>query len=172
MRAIVTFAVFAVVASVTVPQYAAHMNGTRPVSNVMAAHATTPAQAATANSRSAVVTPDANGHFQVEGRIDGRRLEFMVDTGATVIALTAKDAAMLGLHPAEREFSAQVRTANGTVRAAPVTLDMVEINDLMVRDVAAMVMPEGALSDNLLGLSFLSRLRRYEYSGGRLVLEQ
>jgi aspartyl protease family protein len=172
MRSIVTFAALAIVASITVPRYAAHMNGTRPVSNIMAAHATTPAQPTTANSHSVVVTPNENGHFQLEGRVDGRRLEFMVDTGATVIALTAKDAAMLGIHPAERDFTAMIRTANGTVRAAPVQLSMVEIDDLMVRNVAAMVMPDGALSDNLLGLSFLSRLRRYEYSSGKLVLEQ
>ena len=65
-----------------------------------------------------------------------------------------------------------VKTANGTVRAAPVELNMVEIDDLMVHNVAAMVLPDGALSDNLLGLSFLSRLRRFEYADGKLVLEQ
>ena len=70
------------------------------------------------------------------------------------------------------EFTALVKTANGTVRAAPVQLDMVEVDDLMVHDVAAMVLPDGALSDNLLGLSFLSRLRRFEYADGRMVLEQ
>ena len=58
------------------------------------------------------------------------------------------------------------------MRAAPVELDRVEIDDLVVRNVAAMVMPDGALSDNLLGLTFLSRLRRFEYSDGKLVLEQ
>ena len=49
---------------------------------------------------------------------------------------------------------------------------MVEIDDLAVHNVAAMVLPDGALSDNLLGLSFLTRLRHFEYSGGKLVLEQ
>jgi aspartyl protease family protein len=58
------------------------------------------------------------------------------------------------------------------VRAAPARLDMVEVGSLELRDVAALVLPEGALSDNLLGLSFLSRLRRFEYSDGKLVLEQ
>jgi aspartyl protease family protein len=96
----------------------------------------------------------------------------MVDTGASVIALTASDAARLGIHPAQRDFTAEVRTANGSVRAAPARLDRVEIGDLTVRDVGAVVLPDGALSDNLLGLSFLSRLRRFEYSNGRLVLEQ
>ncbi len=74
---------------------------------------------------------------------------------------------MLGIHPAASEFTALFKTANGTVRGAPVELDMVEVGDLMVRDVAAMVLPDGALSDNLLGLSFLSRLRRFEYATAR-----
>lgn len=58
------------------------------------------------------------------------------------------------------------------MRAAPVKLGMVEIDDLSVHNVAAMVMPDGTLSDNLLELSFLSRLHRFEYSEGKLVLER
>jgi aspartyl protease family protein len=65
-----------------------------------------------------------------------------------------------------------VRTANGSVRAAPVRLNMVEVGDLVVRDVAAMVIADGVLSENLLGLSFLTKLRRFEYANGKLVLEQ
>ncbi len=99
-------------------------------------------------------------------------MNFMVDTGASVIALTARDAAMLGVHPSESEYRAMVRTANGTVRAAPVTLDRVEIDDIVEYNVGAMVLPDGALSDNLLGLTFLSKLRKFEYSDGKLVLEQ
>jgi len=174
MRSVIAFSACALAAAVLVPRYATQLSAPRPAPTAMAAHATTPAPEppASSNSRSVIVPPDQRGHFLVEGRIDGRRMEFMVDTGATVIALKAEDAAMLGIHPAEREFTALVSTANGKARAAPVNLDMVEISDLMVRDVAAMVMPEGALSDNLLGLSFLSRLRRFEYSSGKLVLEQ
>jgi aspartyl protease family protein len=172
MRSVVTFAAFAIVASITVPRYAAQFSGTHVASTMMAARAGSAAQPATTNSRSVVVSPDRRGHFQVEGHIDGRRLEFMVDTGASVIALTASDAAAIGIHPTRREYTALINTANGTVRAAPVRLNMVEVGDLMLHDVAAMVMPEGALTDNLLGISFLSRLRRYEYSDGKLVLEQ
>jgi aspartyl protease family protein len=58
------------------------------------------------------------------------------------------------------------------VSAAPARLDIVQVGGIEVRDVAALVLPDGALSDNLLGLAFLSRLRRFEYSGGKLVLEQ
>ena len=128
--------------------------------------------AAPSGVRSISLLSDPRGHFQTEGRIEGQRIEFMVDTGASMIALTERDAANLGIRPAERDYTATVNTANGRVRAAPVELNMVEIDDLAVHNVAAMVLPDGALSDNLLGLSFLTRLRHFEYSGGKLVLEQ
>jgi len=180
MRSIIVFALFALAAGMVVPKYVAQMHGGGqvhgggPAPAMMAAHQVAPAAAAASpsSSREVVIPPGRNGHFQVEGRVDGRRIDFMVDTGASVIALTERDAAMLGIHPAQSDYVAAVRTANGTVRAAPVELNMVEIDDLVVRNVAAMVLPDGALSDNLLGLSFLSRLHRYEYSDGKLVLEQ
>ena len=171
MRSIVTFAGLALAASILVPRYAAHL-GDAHAPLAMAAHPQSPAVSNPANPRSVVVPRDGRGHFEVEARIDGRYLNFMVDTGATVIALTAGDAARLGIRPAPREFVAEVRTANGTVRAAPARLERVEVGDLVVHDVAALVMPEGALSDNLLGLSFLSRLHHFEYTDGKLVLEQ
>ena len=171
MRSVLIFAALALTASVVVPRYAAQIDA-RPAPMAGTAQPTTRTSAAAGYSRSVTVPRDARGQFQVDARIDGLRLSFMVDTGASVIALTASDAARLGIHPARREFTAEVRTANGSVRAAPTTLDRVEIGDLVVRDVAALVLPEAALSDNLLGLSFLSRLRRFEYSGGNLVLEQ
>jgi aspartyl protease family protein len=57
------------------------------------------------------------------------------------------------------------------VRAAPVTLRSVDIGGLVVRDVRALVVPGNALGENLLGLSYLTRLKRFEYSNNRLVLE-
>jgi aspartyl protease family protein len=125
-----------------------------------------------ANGRTFTVRRDNNGHFQVEGRIDGRRMDFIVDTGATVIAIPEREAARLGIHPARREYKAQIRTANGTIRGAPTRLGMVEVGGLLVRDVAAVIMPDEALAENLLGMSFLSRLRRFEMADGRLLLEQ
>ena len=64
------------------------------------------------------------------------------------------------------------RNSNGTIKAARTRLAMIEIGGLVVRDVDAMVLPDQALSENLLGLSFLSRLKRFEYAGGKMVLEQ
>lgn len=172
MRTVLTFAAFAVVAGLVVPKYAGQIHPSRGAPAMMAARSEPRTASQSSDSRSVVISPGPNGHFQVAGEIDGRRLSFMVDTGASVIALTARDAAMLGIHPAESEYRAMVRTANGTVRAAPVTLDRVEIEDIVEYNVGAMVLPEGALGDNLLGLTFLSKLRKFEYSGGKLVLEQ
>ncbi|MGA2125372.1 MAG: TIGR02281 family clan AA aspartic protease [Xanthobacteraceae bacterium] len=125
-----------------------------------------------AGPRSVVISPDARGHFRVDGEVDGRRLDFMVDTGATSIALRLRDAERLSIHPARRDYSVAVSTANGTVRAAQVTLDRVEVGGVTVRNVTALVVPDEALGENLLGLSFLSRLHRFEYREGRLVLEE
>ena len=136
-----------------------------------AAMATSSAPAPTFG-RTVTIPRDSRGHFQVNGRVDGKSMGFMVDTGASVIALTARDAARLGIRPPQRDFTAEVKTANGTVRAARVQLNRVEIDDVSVRDVAALIVPDEALSENLLGLSFLSKLRRFEYANGKLVLEQ
>ena len=122
--------------------------------------------------RSLSIPSDPRGHFQTEGRIEGQRIGFMVDTGASVIALNEKSAARFGLRPSRADYNATVTTANGTLKAARTRLAMVEIGGIVVRDVEAMVLPDEALSENLLGLSFLSRLKRFEYANGKMVLEQ
>jgi aspartyl protease family protein len=122
--------------------------------------------------RSLSISRDPRGHFQTEGRIDGQRMNFMVDTGASVVALNESSAARFGLHPTPAQYTANVATANGTVKAARTRIEMLEVGDLIVRDVDAMVLPDEALSENLLGLSFLSKLKRFEYANGKMVLEQ
>jgi aspartyl protease family protein len=169
MRTVVIFAALAIGAGLIVPHYATQ---SKPAPAMMAPRPAASVTPASSNSRAVEVARSNNGHFEVEGHIDGRRITFMVDTGASAIAINERSAAMLGIHPAERDFSLQIKTANGTVRGAPVTLDRVEVGDLMVRNVSAVVLPDAALSDNLLGMSFLSRLRRFEMASGRLVLEQ
>jgi aspartyl protease family protein len=123
-------------------------------------------------SRSIVLARDARGHFLTEARIDGQRIGFMVDTGASVIALNESSAARFGLRPSRGDYNAMVTTANGTIKAARTRLAMVDVGGLVVRDVDAMVLPDEALSENLLGLSFLSKLKRFEYANGQMVLVQ
>ncbi|MCP3462707.1 MULTISPECIES: TIGR02281 family clan AA aspartic protease [unclassified Bradyrhizobium] len=130
------------------------------------------AAAPQANNRSVSIPRDARGHFQTEGRIDGQRIAFMVDTGASVVALNETSAARFGLRPSRGDYNAKVTTANGTIKAARARIAMLDVGGLIVRDVDAMVLPDEALSENLLGLSFLSKLRRFEYANGQMVLEQ
>jgi len=144
-----------------------------------AAHALLPNKPAAANVdiaragiRSVSVPRDARGHFQTDGRIDGQRLGFMVDTGASVIALNESSAARVGIRPSRADYKASVSTANGTVKAARTRIALIDVGGLLVRDVDALVLPDEALSENLLGLSFLSKLKRFEYTNGQLVLEQ
>jgi len=171
MRSVITFAAVTLAAGMIIPHYAEQMRP-QPAPKALSA---TPAPAQTQNttySDSVEVPRDSRGHFRVEGRVDGRSLQFVIDTGASVIALTADDAAQLGIHPAESEYRVLLQTANGTVRAAQTTLDMVEVGDIAVHDVTAVVLPDGALNENLLGMSFLSRLHHFDYSDGKMVLEQ
>lgn len=138
----------------------------------VASTTTTTAAVSTAAMRSISIPKDARGHFQADGRIDGQRVSFMVDTGASVVALNERSAAKFGLRPRSSDYTATATTANGTVKAARTRIARIEVGDLIVRDVDAMVLPDSALSENLLGLSFLSKLKRFEYTNGRMVLEQ
>jgi aspartyl protease family protein len=125
-----------------------------------------------AGLRSLSIPRDGRGHFRTEGRIEGQRIGFMVDTGASLIALNETSAARFGLRPSRGDYKATVTTANGTVKAAPTQLAVIEVGGIVVRDVDAMVLPDEALSENLLGLSFLSKLKRFEYTNGTMMLEQ
>lgn len=130
------------------------------------------ASMAPAAGRTLNIPRDRRGHFAAEGRIEGQRIGFMVDTGASVVALNETSAARFGLRPSRGEYNATVSTANGTIKAARTRIAMLDVGGLVVRDVDAMVLPDEALSENLLGLSFLSRLKRFEYANGQMVLEQ
>jgi aspartyl protease family protein len=171
MRNIMIFAAFLVGLGTIMAQMADKMTATPALANTARKAAPVP-DAAPAGIRSLSIPRDARGHFQTEGRIDGQRIGFMVDTGASVIALNETSAARFGLRPSRGDYNATVATANGTIKAARTRLAMVDIGGLIVRDVEAMVLPDEALSENLLGLSFLSKLKRFEYSGGKMVLEQ
>ena len=135
---------------------------------------TTVAVASTApvGGRTVSIPRDGRGHFQTDGRVDGQRIGFMIDTGASVVALNETSAARFGLRPSRGDYNATVKTANGTIKAARARIAMIDLGGIVVRDVDAMVLPDEALSENLLGLSFLSKLKRFEYANGRLLLEQ
>jgi aspartyl protease family protein len=169
MRNLMMFCAFLVIAGTIMGQQADKMTAATPAS---AAVASTPPEVADTSSRTLSIPRDPRGHFQTDGRINGQRIDFMVDTGASVIALNEKSAARFGFHPVPADYKATVSTANGTIKGARTRLAMVDVGGLVVRDVDAMVLPDEALSENLLGLSFLSKLKRFEYANGKMVLEQ
>jgi aspartyl protease family protein len=172
MRNIMIFAAFIAGLGTIMAQMADKMAPTPARASTVVRNATADETVAQAGVRSITLPRDGRGHFQTEGRIDGQRIGFMVDTGASVVALNETSAARFGLRPSRGDYNATVTTANGTIKAARTRLAMVDIGGLVVRDVDAMVLPDAALSENLLGLSFLSKLRRFEYANGKLVLEQ
>lgn len=119
-----------------------------------------------------VLDADSRGHFLTQARIDGRSVEVMVDTGASVVAINAETARRLGALPPSGAFKPSIRTANGIVAVAPIKLSEIRLGNVVVRKVDAVVVPGDALSINLLGMSFLGRLSGFEIANGELVLTQ
>lgn len=112
-----------------------------------------------------------NGHFQTEADVNGRSIDVMVDTGASMVALTWEDAERAGIFVRDADFKGTASTANGKARYAPVVIDRIAIGDVIVRNVHGAVMERGKLTTTLLGMSFLGKLDRAEMRAGRLILE-
>lgn len=146
----------------------------KPASAPQVAAIATPQAAAlqTSGSRRTQIPADRAGHFVVEGAVEGRRAEFLIDTGASIVALTEKDADRLGVRLSARDPKVFLQTANGKVTGTRVRLASIDIGDVRVQDVDAVVLPDHALKQNLLGMTFLSRISRYEFRSGQLLLEQ
>jgi aspartyl protease family protein len=124
------------------------------------------------SGRTVALQAGPHGHYLASAEINGQRIEVMVDTGASQVALTFEDASRAGIHVRDRDFTQQVRTANGVARVAPVTLDRVSIGDITVRNVPASVSERGMLGTTLLGMSFLKRLSRVDMRGETLILQE
>lgn len=115
---------------------------------------------------------DGRGHFTGTFRLNGRSVDALVDTGATVVAINRSTARRVGLTLSPTDFIHEVRTANGTTRAAAAMIGEIEIGGLRARNVQAVVLDDAALAGTLVGMSFLNQLRRFEIRDGRLLMEQ
>ncbi len=123
-----------------------------------------------ANSIGVRIRKQANGHFVAQVSTNGAKINMIVDTGASTIVLSPSDAARAGIKPETLSYSVPIQTANGTSFAARVRLTNVSIGAVSIDNVEALVTKPGALRESLLGMSFLSRLRSYEFSGDFLTL--
>lgn len=115
---------------------------------------------------------DRSGHFATAIEANGRSLQAMVDTGATIVMLTYEDAERAGIFLRDQDFTMRMQTANGIARAAPVTLDRLSVGSITIHNVQAGVGEPGLLRTNLLGMSFLKRLSKFEIRSGTLVLQE
>ena len=128
-----------------------------------------PEQPADPLSDEQVIAKSSDGHFWADGLVDGEVIRFLVDTGATAVALTPEDAQRLGFEAQDLHFTSRVVTAMGATPAAPVTLTSVTVGGAELRDVDALVIQKG-LDTSLLGMSYLGRLSSFQATRKGLVL--
>ena len=111
-----------------------------------------------------------DGHFIARTRANGVALTMLIDTGASTVVLKPADAQRLGIETDKLRYTVPVQTANGTTYAAHVRLRTLTLGPISLNDVEALVARPNALKENLLGMSFLGRLRSYEFTGDMLTL--
>jgi aspartyl protease family protein len=130
-----------------------------------------PRQAVFADESRVELPRAPDGHYYVSLEINGVPTRFVVDTGATGMVLTRKDAERAGLEAGDLVFQGQASTANGLVQTAPVRLKQVALGPFTDRNLRAYV-NQGEMKTSLLGMSYLQRFSRLEIADGKLVLER
>jgi aspartyl protease family protein len=144
------------------PQRIAHAGDT--VSDLLRKRAKQPAK------RAVQVQRGQSGEFALLAKINGIHAPMVIDTGATSVVLTYETAKAAGLPLELLDYDVDVETAGGHTKAARLTLDRLAIGQLVERSVPALVVPHGQMKTNLLGMSFLDRLERWEVHADRLML--
>lgn len=136
-----------------------------------ATQVTTPSadEAANAWAEDVVLTREADGHFYADVAVDGQSLRMLVDTGASVVALTGTDAEALGLQWDPADVTPVAQGASGPVEGVNVTIPELTLGDHVAHDVDALIIPEG-LAISLLGQSFLSTLGQVQMSGDEMIV--
>jgi len=111
-----------------------------------------------------------DGQFWTDAKVNNRSVKFLVDTGASSVALTPKDAKAAGVNPRRLDYNVRIQTANGIGRAASVTLKSIKIGNIKVRNVRAIVVEEG-LSVSLLGMSYLGQIKDIQVKPDVMILD-
>jgi aspartyl protease family protein len=129
-----------------------------------------PSWAQTKNDGKIEVKLAQDGHFYIDVKINDIPVRFMVDTGASDIVVSVKEAKRIGINPKKLSFNKPYQTANGTSWGASVKFDKLEVGSAVFLDVNASV-NNADMGTSLLGMSFLRRFKKYEFYQDRLILE-
>lgn len=122
--------------------------------------------------RSVLIHADERGHFLAAFKVNGRQINAMIDTGATVVALNLSTARKAGISLNAGDFTHQVDTANDMAKVAVIEIADLSIGRIVLKNVQAVVLEDKALQTNLIGMSFLKRLGKYQVENGNLLLAQ
>ena len=113
------------------------------------------------------MAPD--GHFWLRAEINGRPANFLVDTGATLTAISEQTAEAAGLQPREGGLPVRMQTANGTIPADLTTIDELRFGNVAARGLDAIIAP-GMGPTNVIGMNLLSRLASWRVEGDTMIL--
>jgi aspartyl protease family protein len=126
-------------------------------------------QSPTTGERSVRIRRRGDGHFIATITVNGASVQMLVDTGASTVVLKQADARKLGIDTSRLRYTVPVQTANGIAYAAHVRLRTAAVGPISVQNIDALVAQPGVLKESLLGMTFLSRLRSYEFAGNFLT---
>jgi len=112
------------------------------------------------------------GHFVADANLNGRAVDMLVDTGATMTVLPESVAEDIGIYLSASDYKHPIRTANGTVRGARTVIDRLRLGNIRLKNIDALVLRDQSLGEPLLGMSVLNQLQRFDMSGGTLVMVQ
>ena len=118
-----------------------------------------------------IIPKEIDGHFHLTVTINDRPIEFLVDTGASDIVLTRKDAARVGFDPNRLDYWGMANTANGTVRLATIRLETVRLGEFIDKNIRASV-NKAPMEKSLLGMRYLSKFRAIEISNDQMILKR
>lgn len=176
-KKIIALVVFVAIAG-AVPQYATEFQAylessqTEDVSIAAISEVDATATRSSGKWRQVTIDADSRGHFVGDFRVNGQRIEGLIDTGATFVAINKTSARKFGLRTSASDFKYSASTANGVVKAAKVTLKRMQLGNITVRDVTAFVLPDQSLTGTLIGMSFLNKLDSFVVANNRLVLRE
>lgn len=169
---VIAVAVAAIVSLIIAPK----VNNASPTNPPLAQQTTptrmpTPAPPQRSFANAAVISRESDGHYWTRAEVDDTAVKFMVDTGASTVALTYRDAQRIGLDPESLDFKWEIRTAGGITHGASVLLKEIRIGRVKVENVEAMILKD-VLDQSLLGMTFLGELESYEFRKKQLIIRQ